>query len=218
MKQEPGLVLALGQLDGFIHIIKGAVEAVRDIAVIAADVGKTHQLIMLVTQLIVQFKRLFVLFDLQVGIVGIIGIENRQPQFGIGLVVQVVLIGHDLGSLVGLNRFFGVAHDFIDATLIEQRAGAFLAVAVMVIVIHRDVDDSIGRVVDIILIVGLGDQQRVIGLLSLAEVSGFQRVQTMQGDVILPCDGQCRVDAGKFTHGGSAGATVAAGQYCGKNQ
>ena len=82
----------------------------------------------------------------------------------------------------------------------------------MVIVVHGNVDDGIGGVVDIVLVVGLGEQQAIVSPFGLVKSLGMERIQTLQGQFILPRYGQGRVDAGKFTQGGRVAATLATSQ------
>ena len=69
LEQEPVLVLGLRQLDGLIDVIEGAVAFIGQAAVITAHVGQTHNLVVLVAQLVVQVKGFLVFPDFQVGIV-----------------------------------------------------------------------------------------------------------------------------------------------------
>jgi len=82
----------------------------------------------------------------------------------------------------------------------------------MLIVVHRLVDGGIGGVVDVVLVVGLGEQQVVIGALGLVEAVRAEGIQAVLRQFILPCRGQQRVDVGERGHGGGIGATVAASQ------
>ena len=53
LEQEPVLMLGFRQLDGLVDVIEGAVAIIGQTAVKTAHIGQTHNLVMLVAQLIV---------------------------------------------------------------------------------------------------------------------------------------------------------------------